>query len=156
MIEAHDLVRVLRETGKTVATAESCTGGLLGKLITDVSGSSAVYPGGVVSYSCEVKHRVLGVSSSLLDTEGPVCAAVAKQMAQGVRSVIGADYGISVTGIAGPGGDGSGKPVGLVYIASAGEQWTLARELHLAGSREDIRQAAAREVFAMLLEILNG
>lgn len=155
MDEARQVVGLLRAAGKTVATAESCTGGLLGKLLTDVSGSSAVYPGGVISYSCEVKHRVLGVSQALLDAEGPVCPAVAEQMAQGVRRVIGADFGIATTGIAGPNGDGSGKPVGLVYIACASDKGTEVCELHLSGSRDEVRTAAARCVFQLVLKTLR-
>lgn len=152
MDEARQVVELLRAAGKTVATAESCTGGLLGKLLTDVSGSSAVYPGGVISYSCEVKNKVLGVSQALLDAEGPVCPTVAEQMAQGVRRVIGADFGIATTGIAGPNGDGSGKPVGLVYIAVADAERAEVRELHLSGGRDDVRMAAARSAFQLLLE----
>lgn len=156
MTEAQRTVALLKCAGKTAATAESCTGGLLGKLLTDVSGSSAVYPGGVISYSCEVKHRILGVSQALLDAEGPVCPAVAEQMAEGVRRVIGADYGISTTGIAGPNGDGSGKPVGLVYIAAAGPDGTLVRELHLNGDRDTVRNRAAQSALQLLCELLAG
>ncbi len=148
--EAKRVVALLQEIGKTVATAESCTGGLLGKCLTDVSGSSGVYPGGVISYSCDVKYRILGVDRHLLDTEGAVCPEVAKQMAEGVRRVIGADYGISTTGIAGPNGDGSGKPVGLVYVAIASSMRTQVYTLHLSGSREEIRENTAKAAFSFL------
>ena len=89
---AESVVAALKAAEKTVATAESCTGGLLGKLLTDVAGSSAVYPGGVISYSCAVKHRYLGVDQRDLDTLGPVSKPVARQMAEGVRAGMKADW----------------------------------------------------------------
>ena len=147
---AKRIVARLRRMGKTVATAESCTGGLLGKCLTDVPGSSAVYPGGVISYSCEVKHKLLGVDRTLLATEGAVCPAVAGQMAEGVRRVLGTDYGVATTGLAGPDGDGSGKPVGLVYVAVATPEKTQVHTLLLSGNRERIREKAAKAALSFL------
>ncbi len=101
MDKIQELVAILKERGLTVSTAESCTGGLLGKSITDVSGASAVYPGGVISYCNRVKHEILGVDQEILDTLGAVSAPVARQMAEGVRRVLRSDLGVGVTGIAG-------------------------------------------------------
>ena len=155
MNQIEQLVETLKRLEKTVATAESCTGGLLGKSITDVSGSSAVYPGGVISYCNRIKHQILGVDQALLDTLGPVSGSVARQMAEGVRRVIGADLGISVTGIAGPNSDDSGKPVGLVYIAASDEQTTLIRECHFRGDRSAVRTQAAERAAELALELLK-
>lgn len=154
MDEAQKIVDILKKLGKTVATAESCTGGLIGKLLTDVSGSSAVYPGGVISYSCEIKHRLLGVDRATLDAEGAVCAAVAAQMAEGVRALMGADYGLSTTGIAGPGSDEFDRPVGLVYAAAADGVRTRVFELRLSGDRDSIRRQSARTALCRLMELL--
>lgn len=114
----------LRAHGLTLATAESCTGGLVGHMLTNVSGSSDYYLGGVICYSNDVKVRLLGVSVDTLEREGAVSEPVARQMARGARRQIGANIGIGITGIAGPTGGSAGKPVGLVYIAlaAAGEE----------------------------------
>ena len=150
------LVQILKNRNMTVATAESCTGGLLGKSITDVSGSSAVYPGGVISYCNRIKHQILGVDQGLLDTLGPVSGSVARQMAEGVRRVIGADLGISVTGIAGPNSDDSGKPVGLVYIAASDGQTTLIRECRFKGDRSAVRTQAAESAAELALSFIEN
>ncbi len=154
MDNARRLVEALRAKGKTVATAESCTGGLIGKRITDVSGSSSVYPGGVISYSCEIKRRVLGVDAAILDTTGPVCEAVAAQMAEGVRALMGSDYGISSTGVAGPGSDDFNNPVGLVFIGLTDGEHTRILELHLSGDRDSIRNQAAETALSALFDLL--
>ena len=155
MDDAKRLVEMLRSLGKTVATAESCTGGLIGKLLTDVSGSSNVYPGGVISYSCGVKHALLGVDDDLLARDGAVCVPVAKQMAEGVRARLGADYGLSSTGIAGPGTDEFLRPVGLVYLAVADGERTLCYEHHLSGDRDAVRGQAAQMAISHLLHLLS-
>ena len=149
------LVRRLKDMGKTVATAESCTGGLLGKSITDISGSSAVYPGGIISYCSRVKQALLGVDEALLDTLGPVSEPVARQMAEGVRLALGADYGVGITGIAGPNSDETGRPVGLVYIGAALGTMSLVREFHFRGDRAAVRAQAAEAAAALGLELLN-
>ena len=149
------LVQRLKELQKTVATAESCTGGLLGKSITDISGSSAVYPGGVISYCNRIKHEILGVEQELLDTLGPVSEPVARQMAEGVRRVIGADFGVGVTGIAGPNSDETGRPVGLVYISAADGSTTLVREYRFDGDRGAIRAQAAEAAADLVLELIK-
>lgn len=155
MAEAADLIGLLKARKQTVATAESCTGGLLGKLLTDVPGSSAAYLGGVISYTCPVKERVLGVDHETLEQLGPVSKAVARQMAEGARALMGSDFALATTGLAGPDGDGSGKPVGLVYAALAGDGWTVCEELHLHGSREAIRSAACARALEMLAGALR-
>lgn len=149
------LVQVLKDKKLTIATAESCTGGLLGKSITDVSGSSAVYPGGVISYCNRIKHEILGVDQTLLDTLGPVSAPVAHAMARGVKRMIGADLGVGVTGIAGPNSDETGRPVGLVYIAATYGSMTLVREYRFDGDRAAIRAQAAEAAAELALELIE-
>lgn len=146
------LIERLIATGKTLATAESCTGGLIGKLLTDVSGSSAAYLGGIISYSNEVKHRVLGVPQELLDTFGAVSEPVARAMAEGAKKVIGADLAVSVTGIAGPKSDNTNKPVGLVYIGVTDGNTTEVREYHFCGSRAEIRMQTANAAMELVTE----
>ena len=155
MDEAKRAVAALRRAGKTVATAESCTGGLIGKLLTDVSGSSAVYPGGVISYAYAVKRDLLGVDEQLLRDQGAVCMDVARQMAEGVRVRLDADYGLASTGIAGPGTDEFGRPVGLVYLAVADSSTTQVFEHRFSGSRSSVRNQAAREAIVHLLDCLQ-
>lgn len=108
------------ERGLTVVTAESCTGGLVAHLLTEVPGSSAYLRGGVVAYADEVKREVLGVPAEVLAAHGAVSAQVAVAMAEGARTRLGADLGVGVTGVAGPDGGTESKPVGLVYVAVAG------------------------------------
>ena len=144
MSDEKSLIEHLIASSKTLATAESCTGGLIGKLLTDVSGSSAAYLGGIISYSNEVKHRVLGVPQELLDIYGAVSAQVAKAMAEGARRVIGSDLAVSVTGIAGPKSDSTNKPVGLVYIGVTDGTTTEVREYRFSGDRETVRSTTAQ------------
>ena len=148
------LIRTLIAKGKTLATAESCTGGGIGHALTAVPGSSAAYKGGVISYTNAVKEAVLGVPHAILETKGAVSEETAKAMAEGVRKVIGADIGISVTGIAGPDSDGSGKPVGLVYIGAANDEKTTVREFIFIGTREEVRQQAVQEAIDLAIEML--
>ena len=126
---AEKAVSKLKEKNKTLALAESCTGGWVSKIITDVSGASAVYQGGVCSYSNEVKVNILGVKEDTLATFGAVSEQVAIQMAEGVKTALNSDIGIGITGIAGPLSDNTKKPVGLVYVALADESKTLCTEL---------------------------
>ncbi len=155
MDEVNLALNLLKQNGETVATAESCTGGMLGELITNIPGSSAVYPGGVITYCNELKQKVLGVDAAILHKSSAVCAAVATQMAEGVRKLLGADYGIATTGVAGPGADHLGNPEGLVFIAVAGERNTAVQELHLSGNREMIRKQASQFAFIMLIDALE-
>ena len=137
---------------KTLATAESCTGGGIGAALTAIPGSSAVYKGGIISYTNWVKHNLLGVDQHLLDTMGAVSAPVAEAMAKGAREAIQADIAVSVTGLAGPGGDEFGNPVGLVFIGYSDAGKTLSRRFLFPGSREEIRQAACREALKFILD----
>ena len=139
--------------GKRLATAESLTGGGIGQAITSVSGASAVFAGGVISYTNEVKHRVLGVPMEILDTCGAVSAPVAKAMAEGARRVIGADVAVAVTGLAGPDGDEYGNPVGTVFIGYAGEGNALAREYHFDGDRAQVREQTICAALELILEM---
>jgi nicotinamide-nucleotide amidase len=132
-----------RELGLTLATAESCTGGLVGARLTEVPGASDAYLGGVVAYANEVKARALGVPEDVLARHGAVSEEAARAMAAGVRSALGADVGIAVTGVAGPGGGTASKPVGLVHVAAEGPAGAAAREFRFPGDREEIRERAA-------------
>jgi PncC family amidohydrolase len=138
--------------GKTLATAESCTGGMIGQLLTGVSGASAVYKGGVISYTNEVKQNVLGADAKLLEDIGAVSAPVAEAMAVGVRKVLSADMAVSVTGLAGPGGDEFGNPVGTVFIGFACENKSEVKEYHFTGDREAVRQQAAEAALRLIME----
>ena len=151
---AREVLSKLTDEGRTLATAESCTGGLLGKLLTDIPGASNAYKGGVISYVSEVKHRLLGVEQETLDICTAVYRETAHEMAKGAREAVKADVGVSTTGLAGPDGDGTGRPVGLVYIALDMEGFSYCRELHLTGDRSEIRAQAAHEALLMLLEFL--
>lgn len=133
----------LRAHGLTLAVAESCTGGLLSKRITDLAGASDYYKGGVCSYSNDVKMGVLGVQKETLDTVGAVSAEVAEQMALGVARVLGADVGVGVTGIAGPGGGTEEKPVGLVYVSVCKDGVCHTRKMNSSLGRDRVRMQAA-------------
>ncbi len=132
-----------RELGLTLATAESCTGGLVGARLTDVAGASDVYLGGVVAYANRVKEGALGVPEEVLERHGAVSEETARALASGVRAALGADVGIAVTGVAGPGGGTQEKPVGLVHVAAEGPGGATAREFRFPGDREEIRERAA-------------
>ena len=149
------LIQRLKDRHLTVSTAEACTGGLLGKAITDIPGSSAVYPGGIISYCNRIKHTLLDVDQKLLDTMGPVSEPVARQMAEGVRRLIGADLGLSVTGIAGPNSDDTGRPVGLVYVGASFGDRTVVREFRFDGDRGAVRAQAAEAAAELGLFLLE-
>lgn len=138
--------------GKTLVTAESCTGGGIGAALTAVPGSSAVYKGGIISYTNWVKANVLGVSQDVLDKLGAVSAPVAEQMAAGARRVLRADVAVSVTGLAGPGGDEYGNPVGTVFIGYSDAKKTLSAEYHFTGDRDAVRASTIREALKLVLQ----
>ena len=142
---------VSRLAGKTLATAESCTGGGIGAALTAVSGSSAVYKGGIISYTNWVKANLLGVPEELLETLGAVSAPVAQAMAVGARKALQADIAVSVTGLAGPGGDEFGNPVGRVYIGYADEKRSTSREFTFSGDRDEVRRQAVEETLKLIL-----
>ena len=146
----------LKARGVTFAAAESCTGGLIAKRITDVPGASGVFMGGIVSYTNIVKHRVLGVPADMLEEYGAVSAPVARAMAEGARKATTADCAVSVTGVAGPDRDERGNPVGTVFIGFSSPKETIAERFDFgAASREEIRGEAADEAFKLLEEKLK-
>ena len=149
------LVAALKARGLTLAAAESCTGGLAAKRLPDVPGASAVFLGGVVSYTNGVKERVLHVPHETLETYSAVSEQTARAMAEGVRALTGADLGLSVTGVAGPDRDDRGHEVGTVYIALSAGTGTQTRQLHLTGGRPAIRDRSADEMFRMLLAYIQ-
>lgn len=151
------VVQEMTARGLTLATAESCTGGLMGKRITDVPGASACYLGGVVSYQNEVKENLLGVSHETLLSKGAVSEETACQMAEGVRKALGADIGISTTGVAGPGGGTAEKPVGLIYVGinTKDKTWAV-RILRPRQSRESLRRLASSTAFDLVRRHLEG
>lgn len=150
------VVRLLKQSGKTLAVAESCTGGLLAGRMTDISGSSAVFLGGVVAYSNEAKVNFLGVSPEVIGVHGAVSEPVALAMATGARDRFRSDFGIGITGIAGPTGGTPDKPVGLVWIALADAAGAEAVRHHFVGVRADIRTRAVHAALTMLRERLVG
>lgn len=143
--------RYLTETGQTLAVAESCTGGLVGKIITDLPGASAYFLGGVVSYANSAKHDLLGVDADTLAEHGAVSEAVAQQMARGVRERFGADIGLSITGIAGPDGGSDQKPVGTVWLGRADAHGSVARHRQFVRGREWVRTFAAHDGLRWLM-----
>lgn len=150
-------LKLLKERNLTFATAESCTGGLIAENITALPGASAVYRGGVVSYWTTVKAAVLNVPQNLLDRDGAVADSTARAMAEGARKITGADFAVSVTGVAGPDADERGNPVGRVFVGLAAPEETFCRHLELGNQRrERIRGIAANHAFDMLRRRLTG
>lgn len=149
------LVSGLRAARMTVATAESCTGGLIGAAITEVSGASAVFMGGFVTYDNRLKREVLGVGAELLERHGAVSAEVARAMAEGARARAGVSLAVAVTGIAGPDGGSKEKPVGLVHLAVAREGGATVNDSHIfSGSRTDVRAQTVESAVKLLLQSL--
>ena len=146
-----DVLSVLK--GKTLVTAESLTGGGIGASLTGVSGASAIYKGGIISYTNEVKHGILGVPMEVLDQYGAVSEPVAKAMAEGARKVLEADMAVSVTGLAGPGGDAFGNPVGTVFIGYSDSNVTEVKHCLFSGDREAIRQQTVEEALRLILSM---
>jgi nicotinamide-nucleotide amidase len=144
----------LGETGQTLSTAESCTGGLLAAAITDLPGSSSFFAGGLIPYTNRMKYELLGVPEDLLKAKGAVSAEVAVAMAQGARERLGTDLALSVTGIAGPGADGTGKPVGLTFIGLAGPELVLVRQFNWKGDRWENRRLSVEAALNLVLESL--
>jgi len=151
--------RLLADRGATVALAESCTGGLISKRLTDIAGSSAYFVEGFVTYSNASKERLLGVPDEMLAEHGAVSEPVARVMAEGARKISGADYGLSVTGVAGPGGGTEEKPVGLVYVGVADAEGAVGEKLDLtawARSRSSIRERSANRALDLLRLRIEG
>ncbi len=138
--------------GRTLATAESCTGGGIGQVLTAISGSSVVYKGGIISYTNEIKTHLLGVSPELLNSAGAVSAQVAEAMALGARNQLDTDIAVSVTGLAGPGGDDYGNPVGTVFVGYSDTDHCISRQFYFAGDRETIRNQAIVAALSIIVE----
>ena len=147
---AENLVALLKAKGMTCATAESCTGGGVGSAITAVPGSSAVFAGGVISYSNDVKRDVLGVSDHNLQTVGAVSSEVAAQMAEGARKLLKTDLAVSLTGIAGPDGGSDEKPVGLVWFGLSTKDGVRTEKAIFRGDRAQVRAQAITHALGML------
>ena len=145
-----ELVATLRAAGATVSTAESCTGGLVAARITSVSGASEAFKYGAVTYCNEAKNKILGVEKEALETLGAVSAKTAEEMAAGVRKIMNAEIGVSVTGLAGPNG-GEGKPVGLVFVAVNSDKYSEVTENHFSGDRISVRNQAADKALELAL-----
>jgi nicotinamide-nucleotide amidase len=150
------LGRRLRERGASLAVAESCTGGLMAKRITDIPGSSDYFAGGFITYSNEAKERELCVPASLIETHGAVSEPVARAMAEGARARLGTAYALSATGVAGPGGGTEEKPVGLVWIGLAGPGGTQAKELRFTGQRRWIRERTVQHALDWLRRVIEA
>ena len=154
----EQVVKTLNEKGFVLATAESCTGGLIAKRITDVSGSSAVFNCGIVSYSNEVKEKVLGVSHKTLETYGAVSEQTVREMVKGALKISGADIAVSVSGIAGPNSDNTEKPVGLIFLAVSNGKTITVKQLNntfIDNIRENNRQSASDEALKMILDLVG-
>ena len=151
MTKASDVIHKLQ--GKTLATAESLTGGGIGAMLTAVPGASAVYKGGIISYTNEIKQKLLGINPILLKNLGAVSAPISEAMALGARNALNADIAVSVTGLAGPGGDDRGNPVGLVFIGYADDKRITSRRFIFAGDREEVRKQAVEEALKLILEL---
>ena len=149
-----EVIKALKERGLTISTAESCTGGLVAKCLTDISGASDAFYGGVVSYDNSVKENVLGVSRKTLSELGAVSYDTACQMAVGVKRITGTDIGISTTGIAGPGGGTAIKPVGTVFVGFAYKDKvdSVLLSIDPSLSRDEIRNEATKRLLSMTLE----
>ena len=148
-------IKHLIDNNISIATAESCTGGLIAKTITDFSGVSQIYAQGYITYSNDAKIKNLGVKKETLEAYGAVSPETAREMADGVRKKSGALIGVSSTGIAGPDGGTASKPVVLVYIACSTEKECTVRELRLTGDRAEIRNKTVSEVFTLIRDSIN-
>jgi PncC family amidohydrolase len=148
--------KLLKEKGLTLATAESCTGGLIGSRITDVPGSSDYYLGGVVAYANQTKTQLLGVLAETLAAYGAVSEQTVIEMARGARQATGAQIGVSVSGIAGPGGAMPGKPVGLVWLGLSAPQGEWAVRCQFDGDRVQNKAASADEALRLVADYLKG
>lgn len=148
---ARDLLSLLQERAETLATCESLTGGLVAATLTSIPGASAVFRGSLVTYATDLKATLAGVDPDVLDNDGAVAAATAEQMARGCRRVCGADWGIAVTGVAGPDSQ-EGKPVGLVFVGVSSPRGTTSTVLHLVGDRDRIVTATVESCLRAALD----
>lgn len=150
------VANLLKEKSLTIATAESCTGGLIANRLTNIEGASKYFMAGFVTYSNKSKSDFLNVPDELITEKGAVSYEVAYKMAEGVRNAVGVDIGISSTGIAGPSGGTKEKPVGTVYIGISAKEGTFVRKLALKGSRIEIKRKTSSEVLNLIIDYLEG
>jgi len=151
-----EVASLLRNRHQTVSVAESCTGGGLGQCFTSIPGASEFFPGGVIAYANAVKTEQLGVTTDLLDRSGAVSAECAEQMAAGIRDRLNTDWGVSITGVAGPGGGSAEKPIGLFFIGIAGPDGTRVHRHQVGGDRDQIRDHAIQRALVALWRELTG
>jgi nicotinamide-nucleotide amidase len=151
---ARTAIELLTARGRTVAVAESLTGGLVTGALTSIAGASVVVRGGVVAYATELKSALLGIPADLLASRGPVDPEVAMDMAAGVRRLLGATYGVATTGVAGP-GPADGKPQGTVFVAVAGGPESFCEGLELSGDRQDVRDGTVRSALFLLVRAVR-
>ena len=155
MPSKQKIARILLIKGQTLSIAESCTGGLLANQLTNISGSSAFFWLGIIAYDNKAKVKILKIPPSIIKKHGAVSLPVAKLMAQNVRKILNTDFGIGITGIAGPKGGTKDKPVGLVFIAVASKKEEILEKCHFKGSRLSIKAQAAQKALKMLLKIIE-
>ena len=158
MTREEKVVKLLNEKGLVLATAESCTGGLIAQRITDVSGSSSIFNCGIVSYSNEIKEKVLGVQHKTLETYGAVSEQTVREMVKGVLKISGADVAVSVSGIAGPNSDNTQKPVGLIFLAVSNGNKIIVKQLNnyfTENIRENNRNNASDEALKLILDLVG-
>lgn len=156
MTTIRQIALKLTENQQTLCTAESCTGGLLSKILTDISGSSAFFKAGLITYSNDAKVRFLKVPILLIKKHGAVSAPVVRAMAQGARMATGTDFSVAVTGIAGPAGGTPAKPIGLVFIAVTSSRKVIIKRFIFKGNRRLVRCQASDQALSMLLNLLNN
>ncbi len=150
-----NVAHLLTKKGKTIAAAESCTGGLISDRLTDVPGSSGYFVAGIVTYSNEAKVNLLGVDQDIIKEKGAVSAEVAEQMAEGIKTSQGTHIGLAVTGIAGPGGGSEEKPIGTVHIALSTETETKNRSFHFSGDRKEVKKQTSEKALELIIEYLT-
>ena len=153
---AEQVVRAAVARGVTLGTAESLTAGMIASALAEVSGASNTLAGGIVSYAPRVKHDLLGVSQSVMQTDGVVSEPCARQMAEGARRALAVDIAVSATGLAGPNGDGTNTPVGTVFIGCASAEGTQVQRFVWTGDRQAVREQAAGAALTLLLTILQA
>ena len=151
-----EIGRLLMQRGLKLGLAESCTGGLVGHLITNVPGSSEYFMGGVISYAYETKVSILGVSWDTLKNYGAVSHETVLEMARGAKKLFDVDIAVSISGIAGPGGGSEGKPIGTTWVGLAANDGEWTREFHFDGDRDENKTSSADAALQMLLDYLMG
>ncbi len=152
---AKKLGEMLSKKNLSLSVCESCTGGMLGSIITTVPGSSNYFKGGIIAYSNEIKNKIIGVKKRTLKNFGAVSKQTASEMAMGIKRIMGTDAGIAITGIAGPGGGTKNKPVGLVYIGVILSKKIKVEKNIFSGNRQQIREKACEQALRLLIQMLE-